>query len=158
MDIHCSKSFFSGLSSSIHANNSTKQTNDYTGLWLTDDAETIVKISPCKQSLCGRIAGFVDDKKNYDNLTPSKNKQAMKDLKSVCSTDLLGGFNKESDHWVEGCVIDVETKKKYSANLEGLKNNTFKLHAYKGLPMFGETFTWKRVNKVPIGCKLFLQK
>ena len=149
--------FFSGLSYNIQAKNSVKQTDTYTGLWLTDDTETIIKISHCKQSLCGRIAGFAVDNKNYEHLTPNEKKKALQNLKVICSTDLLGGFKKESDHWVKGWIIDFETEKQYSATLQLLKSNTLKLHAYKGFKIFGETFIWKRVNKTPISCALLLQ-
>ena len=100
---------------SAHAN--TTEHKVFTGLWLTEDKDTIIRISHCKQTLCGRIAGFINTTEPYDNLSPDEEKKVAERLRKICSTDFLGGFQLQSEKWVKGWVIDFEDDKKYSANL-----------------------------------------
>ncbi len=129
----------------------------FTGLWLTEDQETIVNILHCQQTLCGRIVGFIDTGEPYDNLSPDEEKQAIKVLKEICSADLLGGFEKTPEKWVKGWVNDFESGEKYSASLSLKQNDILKLRAYKKLEIFGQSFFWKCINKIPVTCKQLLQ-
>lgn len=129
----------------------------FTGLWLTEDKETIVNISHCQQTLCGRIVGFIDTEESYDNLNSDEEKQVIKALKEICSADLLGGFQKNPEKWVKGWVNDFESGEKYSASLSLKQNDILKLRAYKKLEIFGQSFFWKRVDEIPVTCKQLLQ-
>lgn len=130
--------------------------NPYQGLWLTEDAETIVRISSCKtNSLCGRIDGFIDKQENHQ-LTSNEEQLALKELKAICSTDLLGGVKKQSGQWKKGWIMDFENKKQYSVNLELLDSDRLKLRVYKGIKTFGKTLFWKRIDKTPVNCTNFL--
>lgn len=146
------------LSQGIQANTAAKPSNDYTDLWLTDDNETIVKIIRCKQSLCGRIVGFIDKKQDYGKLSKPERNKAIKDLKAICATDLMGGFKKVSDEWKKGWIIDFEGEKKYSASVKLVKNRVLKVRIYKWVETFGESFLWTRQSKIQITCASIRQE
>jgi uncharacterized protein (DUF2147 family) len=46
----------------------------------------------------------------------------------------------------EGNVYDPEDGKTYSGNITVLSEQALKLRAYMGLPIFGRSQTWTRVN------------
>ena len=122
----------------------------YTGLWLTEDNETVIEISKCKKSLCGQVAGFNSDQKSDTEITENE-KQMIKYLHQICSTDILGGLLKQDKQWNKGWIYDFETDKKYSLNLQLIKG-VLKVRAYEGSEIFGESFLWKRVEKVKFSC------
>ena len=122
----------------------------YTGLWLTEDNETVIEISKCKQSLCGQVAGFNSDQKSDAEITENE-KQMIKDLQLICSTDILGGLLKQDKRWSKGWIYDFETDKKYALNLQLIKG-VLKVRAYEGSEAFGESFLWKKVGKVKFSC------
>lgn len=145
------------LSQNIQANTVIKESNGYTGLWLTEDAETVIKISPCKQSLCGRIAGFIETKQSDAKLSKTEEQKGIAALKKICSKDILGGFKKTKTGWKKGWIMDFEDNKQYSANLQLVNNRVIKLRAYKGIVAFGETLLWKRTDKINITCSSILK-
>ena len=150
--------FVMSMSQMLQANDSKKSPNPYTGLWLTDDAETIVKISQCKQSLCGRIVGFTKTDEDYGEATSVEEEQFLEDLKAICSTDLLGGFKKKGKQWKGGWITDFDSENKYSANLQLAKDNVLKVRAYEGSVIFGESFLWKRIDNVQISCNSIIKR
>ncbi len=125
----------------------------YTGLWLTEDDETIVKISNCdNNSLCGRVVGFSHDEgSNTDTPITEEEKQMLNDLKMLCSTDLLGGLKEQGAYWGNGWVMDFDTEKKYSLKI-ALVKGVLKVRAYEGSELFGENYLWKRVEQTHVSC------
>lgn len=146
-----------GFNHTLQADSLNKHENSYSGLWLTDDAETIVRIKMCNKSLCGRIAGFSNSKQSDKKLTPAEEKQGIKDLKIICSTDLLGGLKEKGRQWKKGWIIDFETEKEYSLSLQRVKEH-LKVRAYEGAEILGETFLWKRVDTVQVTCDSILKE
>ncbi|MFK5895291.1 MAG: DUF2147 domain-containing protein [Pseudomonadota bacterium] len=129
----------------------TKST--YIGMWVIDDGETIVKISSCKNSLCGRIVGFTDkDDGADDNVSNTEWAKIAKDIKEICSVDIVGGFTKKEGDWAAGWILDFEDEKKYSATLRMEGSDKMNVRAYVGSEIFGETLVWKRVDKIAVTC------
>lgn len=149
--------FCTSMSQMLQANDIEKKSNPYSGLWLTDDAETIVKISQCKQSLCGRIEGFMDTNEDYGKASPVEEEKLLGELKAICSTDLMGGFKKSGKLWKGGWITDFDSENKYSANLQLAKDNVLKVRAYEGSVIFGESFLWKRIDNVQISCNSIIK-
>ena len=125
----------------------------YQGYWLTEDGETIVKISSCnKNSLCGRVAGFnTNEKIDPKAEITQEERQLIKDLVLICSTDLLGDLKEQGKYWDNGWIMDFETDKKYSLKLTIIKN-VLKVRAYEGAEIFGENYLWKRITPPKVSC------
>jgi len=73
----------------------TNTDKSYTGLWLTEDGETVVEIATCENSLCGKIVGFNNNEESDANLTEEEAVKILEDLALFYSTDLLGGGKKQ---------------------------------------------------------------
>jgi len=125
----------------------------YQGYWLTEDGETIVNISSCnRNNLCGRVAGFnTNEKAETKAKITQEERQIIKDLALICSTDLLGDLKEQSTHWGNGWIMDFETEKKYSLKLTIVKN-VLKVRVYEGSESFGENYLWKRAAPPNISC------
>lgn len=141
----------------LHVNADNLTTNDYSGLWLTEDDETIINIIQCNQSLCGRIEGFVAKQESNSNINHNyigADDASLQQLRHICSTNIVGGFKLEKNIWTDGWIKDFEHNKLYSAELTLINKNKLKMTAYQGLKFFGESFIWNRVDNIQISCQL----
>ena len=71
---------------------------------------------------------------------------AKKDVPLV-GLQVLWGFHADGKSWAGGMVLDPETGKIYRASLaveDGGKQ--IRLHGYIGIPLFGRTEHWERVE------------
>lgn len=58
---------------------------------------------------------------------------------------IIRGLKFKKDKWVNGEVLDTDTGNTYSCNISFSNDGkTMYLHAYKGIPLFGRTVSWKR--------------
>jgi uncharacterized protein (DUF2147 family) len=119
------------------------------GRWKTIDdatgkAKSIVAIRDDKGTFYGTI------EKIFDPPVPKPTcylcTGTMKD-RPLIGLQVLSGFKWDGNRWSGGQVLDPETGKIYRASLEledgGAK---LRLHGYIGIPLFGRTQYWLRVE------------
>ena len=119
------------------------------GTWVTDGDKSHVEIAPCGLKLCGIIVWLKeplddDGKLKHDANNPHK---ILRD-RSIVGLPLLANFvaSTEGNVWEDGTIYNPEDGKTYSCTLTLLDTKTLKVRGYVGLPMFGKTQIWKRVN------------
>ena len=122
------------------------QESDVEGLWLTQNERAAIKIEKCEngQSLCGKIAWIIEggmqtDEKNQD---PSLRDTPM------CGLQILYGFKqgKAAGEWVDGKIYKADEGDVYNASVTQIDENRLRLRGYVGMPLFGKTQIWTRVN------------
>ncbi|MBV8503537.1 MAG: DUF2147 domain-containing protein [Paucibacter sp.] len=122
------------------------------GLWKTidDDGKTeksLVRISENKGVLTGSIEKVFDASKQ--NEVCDKCKDDRKD-KPVVGLQIIRGVRQNADDkmiWDGGEVLDPEDGKTYKTRLKPIDGGKkMELRGYVGLPMFGRSQTWVRVE------------
>ena len=119
------------------------------GTWATEEGKSHVKITTCGEKLCGRIIWLkqpLDDqgKAKFD----AKNPDAALQSRPIIGLPLLANFSpgEETGVWSNGTIYNPEDGEIYSCTLTLQDSNTLKVRGYVGLPLFGKTQIWTRVE------------
>ena len=119
---------------------------DVTGLWLTDDGEGVVEITPCGELLCGRIVWLkepYDEKgqpiRDVNNPTPAERDRLL------CGAQIIQDLkHQDDDSWDGGYVYDPEEGKSYRVMLKAAGDDRLEVRGYIGIKSIGETRIWTR--------------
>jgi uncharacterized protein (DUF2147 family) len=127
------------------------------GVWLTEERDAAVTISPCLGEdwllLCGRItwlkdATEADGRPRVDKLNPNP---ARRD-RPVCGLVVIGGLRPAAPRtWDGGSVYNPQDGQIYSADMALLSDATLRVRAYLGVPFFGKTQIWRRAERSAAG-------
>lgn len=121
------------------------ETPDPTGLWLTENKRSAIRVDRCGDSLCGKIAWIIKGGMTTD----SKNPDAAKRTTPMCDLPLLWGFKnnpKNMKVWEGGKIYKADEGDIYNATLTVKDANTMNVRGYVGMPLFGKSQTWQRVS------------
>ena len=129
-----------------------------TGLWLTEEGEqggrAHVEVTEQDGTFTGRIVWLEEPdfpsgphagepKRDLENPDPAKRDRPVKGLA------ILRGFTYDGDGtWSGGTIYDPANGKTYKAkmSLDGAGDDTLDVRGYVGVPLFGRTTTWRRVD------------
>ncbi len=118
---------------------------DPTGLWLTENERSAIRIRRCEQGLCGRVAWIIDGGMQYD----SKNPDARKRDRPMCGLKILWGVEQQADapnSWEDGTVYKADAGKTYNVDLTLEDRDTMTVRGYVGIALLGKSQTWTRVS------------
>src|SRR5512134_2373260 len=120
---------------------------DPRGVWLTEDKDAVLTISNCGDQLCGPIIWLesATDRRgslrlDQNNPDPAKQKQR------ICGLVVITGLEPTSPDTWDGYVYNPQDGETYSGNITILSDKALQVRAYIGLPIFGRSQTWTRVN------------
>lgn len=130
-------------------------TNKIDGLWEVryDASNTPSAHIRITTQANGEVMGVIEnayprpgDKNASPNCT--KCEGANKDKPIVGLKVLWGMKPAGTNEWDSGHLLDAETGKVYSGKMKMTHdNNQLDLRGYVGIPIFGDTSTWKRIGK-----------
>ena len=117
------------------------------GTWKTiDDTDNVEK---------SHIEIYEQDGKYFGKVTKllegatihvcTKCKGEQKD-KPVTGMVIMQDLQKDGDHWEGGTILDPASGKSYKCQIDLESANTLKLRGYIGIPAFGRTQYWYRVD------------
>ena len=113
------------------------------GTWLTASGKAQVRIGPCSDPKSGPICGYIV---GLNNPTGPDGTVVSPEV----ATDWRNGwgFKKTADRntFEGGQIYNGENGKIYNANISLQPDGKLSLRGYVGIPTFGETQTWTRVN------------
>ncbi len=121
------------------------------GFWSTARGKAIVEIYKSGDKLFGKIVWLTNPKDENGNMqTDIKNTDVTKQTRPILGLNTLIDLEKiESGIWDNGYIYSPEHGKKYNCRLTVKDDGTLEVRGYKGIPLFGESFIWKRVKKIP---------
>jgi uncharacterized protein (DUF2147 family) len=120
---------------------------DPQGVWLTEDKDAALTITTCGAQLCGRIIWLESATDRSGSLRQDQhNPDPAKRAQRICGLVVINDLKPSGPNTWDGNVYNPEDGKTYSGNITVLSDQTLKLRAYIGLPIFGRSQTWTRVN------------
>ena len=114
-----------------------------TGRWVTPEKDSVIAISPCGSSMCGRIARYLKvpeggaDQRDVYN--PDKSKRSRK----VLGLNVLTGLTDDGDEW-RGRIYDPRNGKSYRSVVTRLSANHLEVKGCLG--PFCQTQVWTRAR------------
>lgn len=116
------------------------------GYWLTQNKRAVVQTYMCDTQLCGKIYWIIDGGMQVDEKNPDPALQS----RPLCKLEILQGFDQNNNNakvWENGSIYKADDGDVYSATLTQIDADTLRLRGYVGIPLFGKTQVWTRVNK-----------
>ena len=86
------------------------------GLWRTDDGKAAVRIGPCGQRLCGRIARVLDTDPDVPR-TDVNNPDPARRGQPILGLQVLWGFRGGPTQWTGGRAYDPKSGSSYKSSL-----------------------------------------
>jgi uncharacterized protein (DUF2147 family) len=126
---------------------STALAADLQGVWLTEDKDAALTITNCGGQLCGRIIWLESATDRSGALRLDQNNPDLaKQTQRVCGLVVISGLKPSGPDTWDGSVYNPQDGQTYSGNITVLSDKALKVRAYIGLPIFGRSQTWTRVN------------
>ena len=116
------------------------------GTWETGDSH--LEIYECGGLLCGRIVAldepFDEDGKEK---TDGNNPDPALRSRPIVGMDLIAGFFRESDRkWAGGTIYNPRDGKTYKSTMTVRNDGALEVRGYVGIPLFGKTVVWTRLE------------
>ena len=121
---------------------------DLTGLWLTEDHDGIMRVSPCGGGLCVAIAGVILDHSG-DSMPV--------DYRGVpqCHLQLVSDARPLGPNLWRGHIVDPRNGRVFGVELRLDPRGRLALRGFLAVPWLGETQTWTRYpGTVPADCRM----
>jgi uncharacterized protein (DUF2147 family) len=119
------------------------------GTWATEGGKSHVTIIACEDKLCGTIVWLKEPLTKAGKLKhDANNPDAAMQSRPIIGLPLLAGFvpSDDANFWDNGTIYNPENGEIYACNLTLARDGTLEVHGYVGLPMFGKTQIWTRVQ------------
>ncbi len=114
------------------------------GNWTTPD-HSVVRIYRCGSEICAQLVGISSTSQETKDV---KNPDPQARARPLCDLVIGRGFHlQDPEHAKGGTLYDPESGKTYQGQFEA-KGDELKLRGYVGIPLFGRTETWHRVEQV----------
>ena len=120
------------------------------GVWANEGETSRIKIEDCAGKLCGVIVWLKEPLDSQGNEKVDKeNPDASLKSRKLLGLRLLDGFAKkegEATVWENGTIYNPNDGKTYKCTLTVKDARTLNVRGYVGLPIFGKSQTWTRVE------------
>ncbi len=129
----------------LSATISSAKASPVEGFWLTENKHAVINTYECERGLCGSIHWIIEGGMTVDE----KNSDPEFKGQPLCNLVILWGFNQNTNNpntWEGGKIYKADDGDIYNATITVKDENTLDLRGYVGVPLFGKTQTWARVN------------
>ena len=135
---------------SISSFASEYKASDIIGTWLSEKKDGVIKVSWNEGQFRGHLIAFKKDKVDLGKVSLDKNnpdeKLKVRELRGI---EMLWGFKFDDDEWSGGKIYDPISGKTYKSYMSLNGKNTLNLRGYVGIPLFGRTSVWTRIDEIP---------
>lgn len=130
--------------------------NSPVGYWKTIDDVTgkpkaIIEISESKdKTLIGQVRKIfvADNTGQTKRCTACDGENHNQPIVGMVVLQKLQKNKENPAQWENGTILDPKTGKIYQCNLQALRNDKLNVRGYIGLPLFGRTQTWIKVQNI----------
>jgi uncharacterized protein (DUF2147 family) len=113
------------------------------GRWLTESGNLEVDIAPCGEAFCGTVVKVLANRSMGGG-----GELVQADARPVMGMKILSDLRLAGDGELKGEIYNRENGKSYTTLLSAAGPNQLVVRSYVGLPMFGKTQVWQRVNAI----------
>lgn len=137
-------------------NASTYPADSIAGLWEVAEGDGHIEIYRCGEKYCGSIAWLKepnypsDDKGKMPGKPLVDRENPKKELRTraLIGLKMMEGYTYSGDNlWDEGRIYNTENGKTYNSRMSMKSRDRLELRGYVGIPLFGGTTVWKRVER-----------
>jgi uncharacterized protein (DUF2147 family) len=138
----------------LHASGARAATDPLFGFWLVENQRSIIEITPCGESACGKIVWLKEPlDKTGQPLTDNLNSDDELRGRPLCGIEIINRFRRSAPGaWSDGSIYSPREGKTYSASMELRDDGALKLRGYVLLPLFGRSQVWTRETDDRGGC------
>lgn len=119
------------------------------GIWEPSHGKARIKIEKIGTKYFGKIVWLKEplNPETQQKKTDKNNPEESLRTKPVLGLRVLKDFEgKEKNTWENGTIYDPENGSTYNCKIEMKDNNTLEIRGYIGVPTFGRTDVWKRMQ------------
>jgi uncharacterized protein (DUF2147 family) len=126
------------------------------GNWIFEDGDSAVEYYPCGAALCGRFTWFrTIHASDGGPLVDRHNPDPARQKHPLCGLEFVTGLRLARDGtWTGGKIYLASTGGFVDLDITRVEPNRLTEHGYKGMRMFGRTFTLKRAPADLPRCKV----
>jgi len=121
------------------------------GVWLHANQRIELEMAPCGDRLCGKLVWFknptdADGRPLVDRHNPDP---ALRTRPLMGLTVLEGLRRADERTWEDGKIYNPTDGQSYDVTISIEDDRTARVRAYLGVPLFGQTQIWTRVDQGP---------
>ena len=117
------------------------------GHWWTEEKDAKIQVYKEGDRFAGKIIWLKDSLNKYGKpVMDSQNPKKELRSRNILGINIISGFVYEGGRWEGGEIYDPNNGKTYSCIMK-LRNGQLEVKGYVGVPMFGRTVTWTRVEE-----------
>lgn len=117
------------------------------GTWRVESGEAHVEIERCGDGLCGRVVWMLEpyDEHGNERIDIFNPDETLRNRK-VVGLRIMEVFPTKGKAAWKGTIYDPNEGKTYKCSVEPKSENRIKFRGYIGIPLFGRTTHWARVE------------
>ena len=132
------------LMASALATGTRAQAASAEGLWLVRGEDFLVRVTSCRDGLCGVLAGL-DESPRPDHLRlDAKNSDPAKRARPLCGLPVFGGFEpapEDTAKWQGGWIYNPDDGRTYAGDIQLVDANTLRVRGSVLGGLLGRTLT-----------------
>jgi uncharacterized protein (DUF2147 family) len=120
------------------------------GVWLHDNKRIEIEITPCGETLCGKLVWFKrpNDAQGLP-LVDLNNPDSALRARPLIGLVVLNGLRRTGENtWENGSIYDPDDGATYNASMSMQDDGALQVRAYVLMPMLGKTFVWTRMRAI----------
>jgi uncharacterized protein (DUF2147 family) len=120
------------------------------GVWLHDNKRIEIEITPCGETLCGKLVWFKrpNDAQGLP-LVDLNNPDATLRARPLIGLVVLNGLRRTGENtWENGSIYDPDDGATYNASMSMQDDGALQVRAYVLMPILGKTFVWTRMRVI----------
>ena len=126
------------------------EVRNITGVWTSEELGFELEIYDCGDAnLCGRVVSYSKSSDYVDYPKPPPQEEVARDQRIV-GRELLSGFvadQEDGTKWNNGRIFNPKDGRTYKSTLTLADEDTLRLRAYVGVPIFGRNLTLRRIQQ-----------
>ncbi|MBD8490677.1 DUF2147 domain-containing protein [Echinicola sp. CAU 1574] len=116
------------------------------GEWVTSDGSAKLEIEKEEDGFFARVVWLANPNENGAPKLDHQNADRSLRRRPILGLKIIEDLHYKDGKWVNGELYDPESGETYSCQLKLDDKGVLEVRGYLGMPVFGRSVFWKRVN------------